>query len=124
MRYSSEALSPCILITHATCNEYACTDNIYCLNYYYKLISIYVQTSLSLRERANEFLSIMIHHQVLNVVNKACNENAYVEELMTVSAHVESAWLASLWDSCHVQASANSIDKASQYVLLPSSRHH
>ena len=55
----------------------------------------------------------MIHHQILNIVNEACDEDTEVKQLMTVSTHVKSARLTSLWDSSHVQAAAGAVDKTS-----------
>lgn len=66
----------------------------------------------------------MKNHQIFNIVNEACDEDTEMKQFVTVSAHVKSTRLTSLWDSSHIQAAAGAVDEAPKRILLPSSRHH
>jgi hypothetical protein len=60
----------------------------------------------------------MVNHQILEIVNAASNHYAKVKELVAVTAHIKSPWLASFRDLSHVQQSSKSIDNASKHILM------
>lgn len=65
----------------------------------------------SLRKRTGEFLSFMIDHYVLEVVNKASDEDTEMKQLMAMATHIKCARLASLRNPSHIEAPSNPIDQ-------------
>ena len=53
--------------------------------------------------RTCKVLSLVEQHQILAVMDEACNHHAHMEQLVAMPAHIKGAWLATLWDFGYVE---------------------